>query len=153
MRTEMALLIAKTEHRLEQLTKPLFERDVVEELIREIKLLERGDKPPLVAREIADCHNRIEELEEELDEAGDALREARFERDAAVNWAAELKRLGDVLMLENRNLKARLSRLVPANEAPRLIFEKRAQEALARAGLNLQSSLLPTPEFGRNSPD
>jgi hypothetical protein len=92
MRTEIVALIAKVEHRLDQLTRPMFERDVVEELIKEIKLLEGGGRTPRVAKEIADCHNRIDELDDENEELAERLVEARSERDS---WkAAALASLG-----------------------------------------------------------
>lgn len=138
MRSQTALLIAQAEHRLDQLTKPLFGRDVVEELIKEIKLLERGDKPPLVAREIADCHNEIDCLTEELQELRAALEEAREDREQAYALQVEADSLNAELTMENHRLKAQLARAVPdwarddfvAKPAARITTADRYQDAV-----------------------
>ena len=57
--------LGQVEHRLEQLTNPVFERGMVEVLMKGIKdlLVERAS----LAMELAEAHNEIDELNEAID--------------------------------------------------------------------------------------
>jgi len=67
------MVIATCKHRLDQLTKPAFDRATVEELLAEIFRLRSVDHRNQVAKEIAWRDNKIDELTEANEELSDEV--------------------------------------------------------------------------------
>ena len=92
--------LGQVEHRLEQLTNPVFERGMVEVLMKGIKdlLVERAS----LAMELAEVHNEIDSQAEAIDGYEEELAEdaALIERSTAMI---------DRLTAENRNLHNQLT--------------------------------------------
>jgi chromosome segregation ATPase len=92
--------LGQVEHRLEQLTNPVFERGMVEVLMKGIKdlLVERAS----LAMELAEAHNEIDSQAEAIDGYEEELAEdaALIERSTAMI---------DRLTAENRNLHNQLT--------------------------------------------
>jgi hypothetical protein len=73
VQSEINLILAKVTHRLDQLTKPTFDRATVEELLAEIFRLRSAEHRHQVAKEIAWRDNKIDELTEANEEQDEEI--------------------------------------------------------------------------------
>jgi len=73
LQSEINLILASVTHRLDQLTKPTFDRATVEELIAEIMRLRSAEHRRQLAQELAWRDNQIDEQSEQLDEKDEEL--------------------------------------------------------------------------------
>jgi hypothetical protein len=73
LQSEINLILASVTHRLEQLTKPVFDRATVEELLAEIMRLRSADHRRQLAQELAWRDNQIDEQSEQLDERDEEI--------------------------------------------------------------------------------
>jgi hypothetical protein len=101
--SEFDLTLAKVSRRLDQLTRPTFDRATVEELLTEITRLRNEPHRNHVAKELAWRDNHIDDLQEDHDE----------ELLAAGRRIHELELLNTRLGEANQALAAQLGMLVP----------------------------------------
>lgn len=102
--SRMIALIATCNHRLEQFTRPTFDRAVVEDLIDEIHRLNRADAV-VIAQALAERDNTIDELQEQIDDLQEDHDEELL---AAGRQIHELEALNTKLAEANRRLAAQL---------------------------------------------
>jgi hypothetical protein len=96
--------LAEVEHRLEQLTNPVFERGTVEVLMSGIKELMKADQAEInrLAKELAEAHNEIDSQAEAIDGYEQELAEDSVAMDRAMATITKLTQ-------ENRNLHNQLT--------------------------------------------
>jgi len=108
--SEFDLTLAKVSRRLDQLTRPTFDRATVEELLTEITRLRNEPHRNHVAKELAWRDNHIDELQEQIDDLQEDHDEELL---AAGRRIHELELLNTRLGEANQALAAQLGMLVP----------------------------------------
>jgi chromosome segregation ATPase len=108
--SEFNLTLAKVSRRLDQLTRPTFDRATVEELLNEIMRLRSEPHRNQVAKELAWRDNTIDELQEQIDDLHEDHDEELL---AAGRRIHELEALNTRLAEANQALAAQLGILVP----------------------------------------
>lgn len=142
---EIDMVIATCKHRLDQLTKPTFDRATVEELLAEILRLRSEERRNQVAKELAWRDNHIDEQDEEIERLQDTVKSLEHRIEMLLDANTALAKRLDQRMMPNRPIEMTPNRELPLRPTNELMDHLGANGAFRHAVSRMEGQLRTLP--------